>query len=236
MCVRTPNPISLPYSHSTVLMKLGMRTLLLGISLRRLLFGPGPRTPHMITPRQKIDYRNPSISPFNNSNHSPTTGMARPSGRRFPSYQTPKSSRVKVDARLPRPSNHENNPRRLWQILCRRWTPRCMLLLPTSRTSSITPLRTTSNQRRFNPGYRYLFRDILTREPLSVHYVRTRQSFQMSTVNPGSSFYFRIFRSERKVRLNSSHSNIGCDTRAYQRARSRCFLSSDSVDERGRVS
>lgn len=110
MDVGIPNPLSLPYSHSTALMKPGMRTALLGISLRRLLFGPGPRTQRMITSRRKIDHRNLSTNPFNSSNLSPTTGTAPASGRRSLSYQIPKASPVRANIRLPGLSNHENSP------------------------------------------------------------------------------------------------------------------------------
>lgn len=107
MGVRIPSPLSHPYSHSTALMN-GKRTALLGISLRRLLFGPGPRTPRLITLTQRTDHRNLSTSPFNSSNLNLTTGTARANGRRSPSYRTPKASPVRANTRLPRLSNHES--------------------------------------------------------------------------------------------------------------------------------
>ena len=42
-----------------------------------------------------------------------------------------------------------------------------------------------------------------TQERWLARYVRTRQNFQTSTKSLGSSLYFRIFQSERKVRLSS---------------------------------
>jgi len=108
MGVRTLNPLSRLYSRSTALMKPGMRTPLLGISLRRLLFGPGPRTPRMITSTQKTDHRNLSTSPFNSSNLNLITGTARASGKRSLSYQTLKASPVRANTRPPRLSTREN--------------------------------------------------------------------------------------------------------------------------------
>jgi len=110
MDVGIPNPLSLPYSHSTALMNLGMRTILLAISPRRLLFGPGPRTRRTITAKRKIDHRNLSTNPFNSSNLSPTTGTGQVSGRRSQSYQIPKVSPVRANIPLPGLSSHENNP------------------------------------------------------------------------------------------------------------------------------
>jgi len=109
MDVGIPNPLSLPYSHSTALMEPGMRTALLGISLRRLLFGPGPRTPRTIASRRKIDHQNLPTNPFNSTNLSPTTGTTRASGRTSPSYLTPKVSPVRVNIPPPGLSNRESS-------------------------------------------------------------------------------------------------------------------------------
>ena len=111
MDVGIPNPLSHPYSHTTASTNPGMRTTLLGISLKRLPFGPGPRIPRMITSRRKTDPKNLSTNPFNSNSPSPTTGMARASGRRSPSYQTLKASPVRENTRLPRLNNHENSLR-----------------------------------------------------------------------------------------------------------------------------
>lgn len=200
--MRAPNPPSHLYNHSTALTKHGRRIALLGTSPRRLHFGPGPRTPRMITSTQKMDHRNLSTSPFNSRSLSLITGMVRASGRRSLSYRIPKVSLAKAKIRLQRLSNHENNRHPQRQTPRRRWIHRCTPLLPTSKISSIIPRRTSSSQRRFNPVRRYLSQDTPTRERWLVHYVQTRRNCQTSTVNLGSSFYFRIFRSEQKVRLS----------------------------------
>ena len=109
MRVGIPNPLSHPYSHSTALMNPGMRITLLGISPRRPPFGPGPRTPRTITSNRKTGLQKLSTNPSNSNNLSLTTGMAQASGRRSPSYQILKPSPVRVNIRLPRPSNHENS-------------------------------------------------------------------------------------------------------------------------------
>jgi hypothetical protein len=213
-----------------------MRTALLGLNLRRLHFGPGPRMLLRTTSRQEVDHRSLSTNLFNNSNHSPTTGMAQASGRRSPSCLTLIVSLAQGKHSSPASQQSQEQS-----------TPPMTSAATQMDTSMYASASYVQNQ-RYYPSSNHQQPEAFqsgSSIPLPRHtYTRTlvgplcANASKLSDEHRKSGIFFLFqdlsIRTEGTIQF--LRSNAVRETRAYQRVRSRGLLPPDSADERGRVS